>query len=244
MITAIVPSKDEKTLPIVILELSSLPFLEKIIVVDDGSKIPVTATICKLRSELPRGKVVFLRNEKSVGKNRSVEKALSFVETEYVLLQDADLEYPVLNVYNLVKYLPADVVVARRFVPVDKLTVSGFLANRLITKLVKVPDVFSGQRIVKTKILRELDFSGKWTLETKLTLKCLLKDLKVVYVDSLYYPRSYKEGKKIRPWDMIPILIEVFNFWRTLKKSKKKTVVQDSTEKLFKNSFLREKLIK
>lgn len=200
MISALVPAYNEPTVGIVVEKLLRLEFIEKVVVIDDHSEEEV-----KISGE----RVEVIRNERNLGKESSIKRALERVESPYVLLQDADLEYPVENVRLLVSHLPADMVVAKRFVPIDKITLSGVIANRLITSLLKSPDVFSGQRIIRKELLEKVVGEGGFELETKLTLRAKREGWHVVFVDTLYYPRGYKEGKKVKAWHMIPILWEV-----------------------------------
>lgn len=207
----IIPTYNEPKLSEVIRDMLVLPFVKRIIVVDDGSNYFILDK--KLISE--RVKVVRIKH---IGKTRAVLRGVEEVETEYVILQDADLEYPVSNLYilwnNLVNSLSlgihVDMVVARRLVPVNEVTFSGVIANRIITKLLKCPDVFSGQRIVKRNLLIEIKkeekFLSNFTLETLLTCKALEKKLLVHYENCFYNPRGYKEGKKAKYYHMIPIL--------------------------------------
>lgn len=220
MISAIVPAYNEPAVGVVVEKLLSYDFIEKVIVVDDGSKE---------RVRIIHERVEVIRNERNLGKEHSIKRGLERVETPYVLLQDADLEYPVENVEFLYSYLPADMVVAKRFVPIDKITLSGVIANRLITSLLKSPDVFSGQRIIRKELLEKVVGEGGFELETKLTLRARREGWSVVFVDTFYYPRGYKEGKKIRAWHMIPILWEVVKdgFFRP---SDSKAQIQDSVK--------------
>ena len=200
MITAVVPSYNEPTVKTVVEKLLNFEFIEKVVVVDDNSEEEV-----KIEHE----RVEVIRNEKNLGKESSVRIGLERVKSPYVLLQDADLEYPTENIPMLYSCLPADMVVARRFVPIDRITLSGVIANKLIISLLKFPDVFSGQRIVRRELLYRTVGNGNFELETRLTLRAIRENWHVVYVDTLYYPRSFREGKKVRPWHMIPILWEV-----------------------------------
>lgn len=201
-IDAIIPCKDEPTVEEVVEKVTQLPFIKQTILIDDGSKKEI-----KINTE----KIKTIRLEPSQGKTKAVLEGLKYTTTEFILLQDADLEYPVENVEKLYTHIPEyHMVIAKRFVPIDKITISGVLANKLIIKILKEQDVFSGQRIVHRKLLEQIKPTGKWKLETSLLLQAKKTKSKVKYVDCLYYPRSYKEGKKIKPWDMIEILWEVF----------------------------------
>lgn len=213
-IDAIIPCKDEPTVEEVVRKVAQLPFINQVILIDDGSKEEVRINIKKVKT---------IRLEPSQGKTKAVLTGLKYTTTEFILLQDADLEYPVENIEKLYNHIPEyHMVIAKRFVPIDKITISGVLANRLIIKILKEQDVFSGQRIVHRKLLEEIKPKGRWKLETSLLLQAKKTESKVKYVNCLYYPRGYKEGKKIKPWDMLEILWEVFKNGLASRISKKK----------------------
>lgn len=211
----IIPAYNEPKLSEVVRDLLVLPFVGKIIVVDDGS------TQFYLDNNLVTEKVKVIKIKHS-GKTQAVLRGLEEVSTEYVILQDADLEYPISNLYilwnslinNLSLGVFTDMVVARRLVPIDKVTFSGVVANRIITKLLRCPDVFSGQRIVRKDLLLEIKENSKllsnFTLETLMTCLALEKKLIVHYENCFYNPRTYKEGKKAKYYHMIPILLIAF----------------------------------
>jgi glycosyltransferase involved in cell wall biosynthesis len=205
-VDVIVPCRDERVDVVwcVIRSCLSLEFTNSVIFVDDGSKVEYRFPQME--------KLISIRNSVSIGKTASVLRALEYVSTDFVVLQDADWEYPVENLKNLYYHIkPKRMVVAKRFVPIDKLSLSGYIANRVIRFFTKEPDTFSGQRIVPVELLKKINPSGSFTLETSLTLMARKMGMEVLYVDSLYYPRGYSEGKKAKPWHMLPILLEV---WR------------------------------
>lgn len=224
----IIPVYNEANLSKVVNDIVSFPFVNKIIIVDDGSEY------FYLEKHLESHDKVKVIHNQHQGKTLSVLTGAQLAETEYLVLQDADLEYPTANIQVLVDFLVKglrsgvlyDMIVARRMIPIDKITFSGVVANRIITRLLRCPDVFSGQRVVKRELLISIKQTSKllsnFTLETLLTCKALKENLKVQYVDSFYYPRGYKEGKKAKYYHMLPIL--TIAFYTLLTKKFKKGI--------------------
>lgn len=222
----IIPVYNEINLNKVVSDIVLFPFINKVIIVDDGSKYFYLEEYLKTHNKV---KIIWNQHQ---GKTLSVLTGAQVAETDYLILQDADLEYPVFNIKSLVDSfveglhsgLLYDMVIARRMIPINTITFSGVIANRVITKLLNCPDVFSGQRIVKKDLLISIKETNKvlsnFTLETLLACKALEENLKVQYVDSFYYPRGYKEGKKAKYYHMIPILLVAFSM--LLKKQFKK----------------------
>ncbi len=210
-VDVIVPFYNEPNAHIVIRRLLELPFVEKIFVVNDCSTDGSEKKVETLAGESER--IVYIKNEVNIGKAEAVKRAIPLVDSPYTVLQDADLEYPVDNIPKLWEMLPEhDMVVAKRFVPIDQVTFSGVVANRLITTLMGYPDVFSGQRIVKTEFIQAIDIGSHFTMETIILLEAIRAGLNILWVNSLYYPRGYREGKKVKPWHMINILLTLFKY--------------------------------
>jgi len=204
-IDCIVPVYNEvKTVRKVLENLLRMKEIGKVIVVDDGSDDGSREEIDRIRN----GKLIKIFKSHG-GKGSAVKEGLKYVTSEYVFLQDSDGEYPTENFYLLYPYaylFPA--VVGERLVPISSLTVRGFFANRLIIGLLRERDVFSGQRIVKSDILREIPLRDGFEIETQMTLYFKKRGLPVKYVPVPYYPRGWEE-KKIGFTDFLRILREV-----------------------------------
>jgi len=211
-ISAIVPVyNEEATVDQVVNDLLDLHLFREIVVVDDGSS---DSTALKLIPFFNRKEVFILINHKNKGKGYSVLKGLQCVTAPYVVLQDADLEYPVSNLERLVKYFDYDMAVGVRRTNgqgIYVVSAASFLANKMITKLMEVPDVMSGQRMLKTEFARSLKLkSERFELETEITLKALEKGAKIKFVPIDYYPRT--EGKKIGFLDFLKIFKTYLSF--------------------------------
>lgn len=207
----ILPFYNEPSVCTVVKDLLDLTCVNRIFAVDDYSEHDIADAVREMSLQYDR--LIYIRNKANIGKSASVKRVLPFVTTSYVILQDADLEYPVSNLWHLWLHVPdADMVVARRFVPIDSMTIAGVIANRIIIRLVGCPDVFSGQRIVKADFIKNIDLGNQFDMETVLTYEAIQRGLKVQWVDSLYYPRGYDQGKKAKPIHMFSILKKVFRY--------------------------------
>ncbi len=211
-ISAIVPVyNEEATVAQVVNDLLDLSLFREIVVVDDGSS---DSTALQLLPFFNRKEVFILINHRNQGKGYSVLKGLRSVTAPYVVLQDADLEYPVSNIKRLAECFDCDMTVGVRNTNGQGLYVvsaASFLANKIITRLMKVPDVMSGQRMLKTEFARSLQLKpGRFELETEITLKALAKGAKIKFVPIDYYPRT--EGKKIGFLDFLKIFKTYMSF--------------------------------
>lgn len=103
---------------------------------------------------------------------------------DYIAFQDADLEYPVESITVLYKAIlenDYNMIVGVRTISWDnlmKMSLGSFLANRVISNISGLPDVFSGQRIIKRSVIKGLDLQSKgFDIETEITLKNVLQQL-------------------------------------------------------------------
>ena len=120
-----------------------------VIVVDDGSKDGTAEAIERFpqslgtRQEFKKFSWVWLRHEKNMGKGAAIRTALSHVDTELVVIHDADLEYhprDLLQMVELFLYEDADAVFGSRFMSGGYKRALFFrhaLGNKLLTLLVR-----------------------------------------------------------------------------------------------------------
>jgi glycosyltransferase involved in cell wall biosynthesis len=213
-----------------------LPLLEKVaaqkvegvqfevVVVDDGSK-DKTAQLIESRPDLY---ATFVKRAANGGKGAAVKDAIRAATGDYILFQDADLEYdPADYAKLLVPVLThqADVVMGSRFVAPQLTRVFYFwhrVGNSVITLLFNLvhnttfTDIYSCYLLYRRSLI---DADGLKTMGWDQHAEILSKAVKgsrVWYeVPISYHGRGYDEGKKIR-WHhtfdvMKTILLEGFN---------------------------------
>lgn len=202
--TAIIPALNEESSIGRVLE-ETLKVCPNVIVVDDGST--------DRTAEIVRGgyrEVTLLRHDERRGKGAAVRYALEKTKTPYVALQDADCEYPPNNLALLAEAGMCDMVVGQRTMVVTdfyrQVSLGSFTANKIFAHLAGVPDVFSGQRILRTDFMRSLDLrSNGFEIETEMTFKAIKRKASILFVPVGYHPRTKAEGKKICFRDFLKI---------------------------------------
>jgi dolichol-phosphate mannosyltransferase len=189
-----------------------IPGVEKeIIVVDDGSK---DKTRQKLDSLKDSGfKIIF--HEKNGGKGAAVRTGIQNATGDYIIIQDADLEYHPKFIKDLIKPIlekKADVVYGTRLNRMPHLRgeeakhlfILHYFGNRflsLVTSLMYgqwITDMETCYKLFPKKAMNGIVLHARgFELEPEITSKLLKKGYKIKEVSISVIPRGYDEGKKL-----------------------------------------------
>jgi len=210
-LSVVVPVFNEaKTIEEVInrIRKADLPGLEKeIIIVDDLS---TDGTREKLSIMDGQKNIKVLCHQKNRGKGAALRTAFKEITGDYVLIQDADLEYDPQEYMLLLSPLlegRADVVYGSRFMGSFAHRVLFFwhyVGNRLLTLLsnmftnLNLTDMETCYKAFRADILKKITLKeDRFGFEPEFTAKIAKLDLRIYEVGIGYYGRTYKEGKKI-----------------------------------------------
>src|SRR3989338_4060648 len=197
---------------------------KEIIIVDDGSRDGTRDILKDYESRL---KIIY--QEKNGGKGTAVRSGLAQATGEYVLIQDADLEYNPAEIKNLIALInndSADVVYGSRNLHPTKR--GGFFISRLgvwfITKLInflyglKLTDVWTCYKLFPREA--GVDFTvGHFESELLFTAALARRGYRFAEVAISHNPRSIEDGKKIRYRDGIyAIFVIIFDRLLHLRK--------------------------
>lgn len=201
-------------------DLKRIGLEKQILVVDDGST-DNTAQIVK--ENFPE--VVLLSNESRQGKGSALRKGFGYCQADFVLIQDADLEYDPQDYFALLRPLiqqKAEVVYGSRFLSqrypkglrfinyignILGTLIANFLYRARLTDIMTCYKVFS-QRLLESLVLCSRGFD----ICAEITAKILKRGIKIYEVPISYHGRSHQQGKKIAFIDGIFIFLALCKY--------------------------------
>lgn len=179
---------------------------KEIVIVDDGSKDGSVEIIGKIKEKYPDIKTVIKGENR--GKGHTLKVGFKETTGDYVIIQDADLEYNPQDYKKLLRALEedkVDVVYGSRFSGnYEKMSTLHYFGNKLLTVLtnlfygVMLTDMETCYKLVPGDFIRSIDIkSERFDFEPEITAKILKSGLKIREVPISYKGRDFSEGKKI-----------------------------------------------
>ena len=191
---------------------------KEIIIVDDGSNDGSKEKIMRMKNVK---RIFFSKNQ---GKGMAIRRALGQASGEYVLIQDADLEYDPQDYSALLKPIldkRATVVYGSRFLgPHRNMLFWHRLANQFISFLTNIlfnstlSDIEVGYKLFPRQLALDLKLKCQgFEFEPEITAKILKCGIRIFEVPISYYGREYWEGKKITGKDAVLALFYLLKYW-------------------------------
>jgi dolichol-phosphate mannosyltransferase len=194
---------------ILAVDLARLGFDKQIIVVDDCSK-DRTAEIAAAVAG-----VTLKRMAANGGKGKAVRAGIALATGEYLIIQDADLEYDPNDYVPMLQALLAgrgDVVYGSRYMGRGRhanQSLAAYLGGRslslaaLLFARTYLTDTVTALKLFRTVDIKSLDLeTDGFELDHEITARLLARGRRIVEVPIRYAPRTREEGKKIgaRDW--------------------------------------------
>jgi glycosyltransferase involved in cell wall biosynthesis len=188
-------------------DTESIGFDKEILVCDDGSRDRTVACVEEVMRD--HASIRLLRHPRNRGKGAAIRTALDEARGDYVLIQDADLEYDVADYPALLLAVKdgAEAVYGSRFLRKgypDGMRVPNYVANRLLSGTANllfghaITDEATCFKVVRTDLLRSLGLTcERFEFCPEVTAKLGKRRVKIIEVPVRYTARTSAEGKKV-----------------------------------------------
>ncbi len=208
-LSVVMPVYNERgTLREVVQRVLAVPVDLELICVDDGSNDGSREVLGELQQQFPQIRV-FLQ-ARNMGKGAALRRGIQEALGDYVIIQDADLEYDPAEYPVLLGPLvqgKADVVFGSRFLGGGPHRVLYFwhsVGNWLLTLMSNVftdmnlSDMETCYKVFRREILQAIPIEeDRFGFEPEITVKVAKRRLRIYEVGISYWGRTYEEGKKI-----------------------------------------------
>ncbi len=215
-LSIIIPAyNEEATIHLILNRIRGVRLIDdiakEIIIVNDCSTDDTAGAIRKYMAKHPDMNIQFYEHEVNQGKGAALHTGISKATGEYLVIQDADLEYDPQEYNDLLKPVlngAADVVYGSRFMggrPHRILFFWHSIGNQFLTFIsnmftnLNLTDMETCYKLFDTRVIQQLDLREKrFGFEPEVTAKIArIPRIRIYEVGISYYGRTYQEGKKI-----------------------------------------------
>lgn len=184
---------------------------KEVIIIDDFSTDNTESVLSSYIQDNPNLNIQYFKNKGNMGKGFSLRKGIENATGEFLVIQDADLEYDPEEYRDLLKPVlngNADVVYGSRFMGNNPHRILFFwhtIGNKFLTGLSNVftnlnlTDMETCYKLFNTKMIQSINLKeNRFGFEPEITAKISrIPKIRIYEVGISYYGRTYAEGKKI-----------------------------------------------
>jgi glycosyltransferase involved in cell wall biosynthesis len=221
-LSVVVPCYNEQATVLTLLKhVTDSPWVKEVVVVDDGSKDGTRDILATIDNPMIR--VIY--HERNQGKGAALRTGFQHATSDYVIVQDADLEYDPSEFGLLLEPLldgKADVVYGSRFQSGRPHRVLYFwhsLGNRMLTLASNVftdlnlTDMETCYKAFKREVIQSIEIEeNRFGFEPEVTAKLARARWVIFEVGISYSGRTYDEGKKIGWKDAVRALYCIIRY--------------------------------
>jgi len=208
-LSVVMPVYNERaTLQTVVDQVLAVPLDIELICVDDGSHDGSREILAEIQTRSSNVRVIL--QPKNLGKGAALRRGIQAATGDYVVIQDADLEYDPREFTALLEPLlqgKADVVYGSRFLggaPHRVLYFWHSVGNWILTLLsnaltnINLSDMETCYKVFRREIIQAIPLEeDRFGFEPEVTVKVAKRRLRIYEVGISYWGRTYEEGKKI-----------------------------------------------
>lgn len=184
---------------------------KEIVIVNDASTDRTGEIVEAYIQSHPGEQIRLFTQTFNQGKGAAIHKAIELATGDYVIVQDADLEYDPVEYNDLIRpvmFAQADVVYGSRFIGGNAHRILFFwhsIGNRWLTSLsnmltnLNLTDMETCYKLIRADLAKQLLLKEKrFGFEPEVTAKLArIKGIRIYEIGISYYGRTYEEGKKI-----------------------------------------------
>ncbi|MEI6123030.1 MAG: glycosyltransferase family 2 protein [Bacteroidota bacterium] len=216
VLSIVIPAYNEaKTIHLILDKVKAVQLVtgieKEIIIVNDCSKDDTEGAISRYQTANPDFNIQYVKHEKNAGKGAALHTGIAKASGDYLIIQDADLEYDPEEYNILLKPMIngfADVVYGSRFIGGKPHRILFFwhsIGNRFLTMFsnmftnLNLTDMETCYKLFRRDFIQSIKLcENRFGFEPEVTAKISrLKDIRIYEVGISYYGRTYAEGKKI-----------------------------------------------
>lgn len=218
-LSIIIPVYNEpKTVAEIIRQVKAVKGFDKeIIIVNDGSTDETSRIVKNIKD------VIVIHHQKNRGKGSAIRTGIAKATGNYLLVQDADLEYDpqdILTMLEPIRRGKAEVVYGSRFTGQRRnMFFWHWIGNQCLTLMTNIlynttlSDMETCYKLMPVKLAKSLNLQAKhFEFEPEITAKILKRGTRIWEVPISYAGREYNEGKKISWKDAIPALFTLIKY--------------------------------